>query len=349
MSQLAREKVIETLYSGFIGQGPKVEEFEKELQSYVDNPHVLTTNNGTSALQLALRLVGVRGKKVITTPMTCTATNWPILAEGADIVWADIDRETGNISYDSVIELLTEDVVAIMAVDWGGYPIDHSKFDTLPVPVIEDAAHAFGSRWFGKLTGSLSQYTTFSFQAIKHLTCGDGGALCVLNEEDYRRGKLIRWYGIDREQPRADFRCEEDIHEWGYKFHMNDISASIGLSNLPCVDYVLDCHRQNAWYYNKTLTNCTVHKQSKGILSSYWLYTIFVEDRDDFIRKMAEHGIATSRVHERNDKHSCVSKYKSRELPNLEWFTKHEVCIPVGWWVTSEDREFISEKINEGW
>lgn len=355
MSPEAGEEAVKVLNSGYVGQGPKVEEFEKKLADWIGNPYCLTVNNGTAALQLAFRLIGIRGRKVITTPMTCTATNWPILAEGGEIVWCDIHKNSGNIDVELARKLVDKhDAVAVVGVDWGGIPIDHMRIKELefPVPIVEDAAHAFGAFWFNRRIGTFSDYTAFSFQAIKHITCVDGGALFCKYQEPYKRGKLIRWYGIDRETPRLDLRCEGNIPEWGYKFHMNDLSAAIGLANFQHINVILDKHRSNAYYYDLELRNDPdVKRQFVDIKAfpSYWIYTIFVERRDDFVRAMSERGIMCSRVHERNDKHSCVAQFKGDPLPNVDWFCEHEVCIPVGWWVTKEDREYIVQSIKRGW
>ena len=155
------------------------------------------------------------------------------------------------------------------------------------IKLIEDAAHAFGGSYQGQPIGSHSDYVCFSFQAIKHLTTIDGGALVCKDDEDYRRGKLLRWYGIDRETARADFRCEEDVVEYGYKFHMNDVCATIGIQQLNHVGDVLARHRANAAYYNEQLSDLsgvTLLNYQPDRVSSYWLYTMLVEDRLDFMR-----------------------------------------------------------------
>jgi dTDP-4-amino-4,6-dideoxygalactose transaminase len=191
----------------------------------------------------------------------------------------------------------------------------------------------------------------FSFQAIKHLTCGDGGLLCLPNEELYRRGKLIRWYGIDRTSNQKDFRVEANIEEWGFKFHMNDINATIGLENIKDVNNIINNHRDNATYYDNNLQNInglTLLERKPDRLSSYWIYSMLVENRDDFYKYMKECGIVVSQVHERNDKHTCVREYKTH-LPTLDKIISKVVSIPVGWWVTKEQREYIIEKIKKGW
>lgn len=357
MSKKVDESLLKTIHSGWIGQGEKVKEFEQALQNRVKNPHCLTLSAGTHGLHLALRLAGVGfGDEVITSPLTCTATNWPILIQGATPIWADVKRDM-NIDVKSIKERITPKTKAILIVHWGGYPCDLKEINDLAathnLPIIEDAAHAFGSMYRNSNIGDCrySDFTMFSFQAIKSLTSVDGGALFCKNKESYKRGKLLRWYGIDREQPRTDFRCEEDILEWGYKYHMNDINATIGLVNLGDVNWVLEQARGNAGYYDYSLGNIDgieIVQDSPDRLSSYWLYTILVENRAEFMYLLGSHGIGISRVHERNDKHTCTRNFK-RELPNLEEVIKKHISIPVGWWVTKEDREYIIETIKKGW
>ncbi len=349
--------LLKTIHSGWIGQGEVVNKFEKKLGKVFDHPRVLTLSSGTHGLTLALRLLGVGvGDEVISTPLTCTATNMPVLQQGADIVWADVERDF-NINPMAIKHSITEKTKAIIVVHWGGYPCDMSEIGQLSydfgIPVIEDCAHVFNATYKDHQIGDTkwSRFAMFSFQAIKHLTCVDGGALCIENYEDYKRAKLLRWYGIDRENPRTDFRCEEDIKEWGYKFHMNDVCATIGLSNIN-IAYENDKKAQsNARYYESELipfdgVEITQIKEDRE--SSYWLFTMLVEKRSDFCSMMASKGISVSRVHERNDKHTCFRKYK-KDLPILESIIDKMICIPVGWWVTDENREYIIKCIKEGW
>jgi dTDP-4-amino-4,6-dideoxygalactose transaminase len=123
------------------------------------------------------------------------------------------------------------------------------------IPIIEDCAHCFGSVYKDQYIGDTkwSRFAMFSFQAIKHLTTVDGGALCVENYDDYKRAKLLRWFGIDRESERTDFRCEEDIKEWGYKYHMNDVCATIGLHNISLAQENVKKTTDNARFYETSL------------------------------------------------------------------------------------------------
>ncbi len=356
MPQDAVDASREVLLSGYIGQGPRVDLFEEKLKSWMSSPYILTLNSGTSSLHLALRLAGVGfGDEVVSTPMTCMATNLPILANGARIVWADIDPNTGNISPQSVREKITGKTRAIICVDWGGCPCDLDELQAIAddhkIKLIEDAAHGFGSRYKDKLVGGIADFTCFSFQAIKHLTTIDGGALICKDPDDYRRGKLLRWFGIDRNGPRTDFRCEEDVMEYGYKFHMNDVSAAIGLAQLNHVASVLDAHRKNAEFYNEQFSGLS----SKGLellnhrsdrMGSYWLYTMKVENRLSFMNAMKEKNITVSQVHARNDGHTVFKEFRSF-LPGVDAFVQKQVSIPVGWWLSSEEREYIADSVVE--
>lgn len=352
LSEGVVEPLRRTLLSGYIGQGPRVEEFEKALTPWVGSPNVLTVNSCTSALQLALRLADVGpGDEVISTPMTCTATNVPIMAMGARIVWADIDSMTGNIDPADVERKITDRTKAIMAVHWGGYPCDLDELNRVArqhgVKVIEDAAHAFGATYRHRPVGSHSDFVCFSFQAIKHLTTVDGGALVCRDINAYKRGKLLRWYGIDRETEQKDFRCEQDAKEFGYKFHMNDVNATIGLEQIKHVGTILRKHRDNAAYYRDRLDGLrglTLLNYEDDRESSYWIFTIRVRRRAEFMQAMKEAKIVVSQVHSRNDTHTTFRDFRAH-LPGVDEFCEEQVSIPVGWWLTEQQREHIANAV----
>ena len=368
MSDTVTDEIPKILTSGFIGQGPQVEKFEGLLKNYFNNEYVATTNAATSAEHIAIHMLKKPmgdievGDQILSTPLTCTATNWPILANGVDIKWVDVDPNNCNMDLDDLERKITSKTKAIMVVHWCGYPIDLDRLKNIQSnteklygfkpAIIEDCAHAFGSTYKGKKIGSHGNICTFSFQAIKHLTSGDGGCVTFPKEDQLKRFKLLRWYGIDRDDNRKDFRCESDISEVGFKMHMNDINATIGIENFSYVtEKLLNLHRENANFYNENLKNVdgvTLLENKSDRQSSYWIYTLKVERQTDFMNKMKECGIMVSRVHERNDIHSCVSKYKSY-LPSLDRLVKEMICIPVGWWVTPEDRRYIVDCIKGGW
>jgi dTDP-4-amino-4,6-dideoxygalactose transaminase len=384
MSKTAKDAAGIILDSGYIGQGSKVDEFELKLKEKFKSDYVVTTNSATSAEHLALHLLkkpftgnvsiygagvdlhnwkGIQdGDEVLATPLTCTASNFPILANNLKIKWVDIDPKTLNMDLDDLARKISPTTKAIMLVHWGGYPNDLDKIAQIQTDairtfgfkpaVIEDCAHSFGSNFKGQPIGSHGNICTFSFQAIKHLTSVDGGALVLPYENLYRRAKLLRWYGINRETNKKDFRCECDIPEWGFKFHMNDVNAVIGLENLKDVnENVIKKHKENAKYYDDNLKNVagvTLLDRDSRMDSAFWIYSMLVERKQDFMDYMKECGIMVSQVHERNDIHSCVHDFKTL-LPNLDSITPKLISIPVGWWVTPEDREYIVDCIKKGW
>lgn len=337
MSPEAPARVAEVLESGYIGQGQMVERFENALQTLLGTAAPpLTTNSCTSAIDLALHLIGVGpGDEVITTPVTCTATNSPIVNRGATPVWADVDPLTGLIDPDAMIGKFTERTKAIIAVDWGGALCDYAALKAFGLPVIQDAAHSLTA-------GIGGDYVCWSFQAIKHLTTGDGGALWCPPEE-LERARLLRWYGLDR-RSKADFRCEQNITEVGYKYHMNDIAAAIGLANIGATRQLIQQHQANAAYYDTALESYQVSRGPLDLRSACWLYTLLVDDRPGFIAHMTARGIACSPVHARNDTHPAFH-YPNGPLLGVDHFASRNVAIPVGWWLTAEDRRAIVEAV----
>lgn len=330
------------LQSGYVGQGPKVEEFEDELAPWVGRRPV-TTLSGTAALTIALRLAGVTsGSYVVTTPMTCSATNIAILSLGAHPVWADVDPRTGLIDPQSVGERLWEQsklghqVGAVVAVDWGGQPCDYDELGAVAslygARVVADAAHSFGATYKDRPVGTLAWATMFSFQAIKTLNSGgDGGALVVLPEFT-KRAKDMRWFGLDREAP-VEFRGELDITEWGFKAHMNDIAATIGLANLGHVERTLAAQRGHARLYDEKLADeFTRTAPAYDHSGAWWMYTTLLpsgETRPDFQRYMLDRGVTVSQVHWRNDPLTVMRPYRRKDLPGLDEFAGRMICLPT--------------------
>ena len=370
MSENAAPEVTKVLNSGYIGQSEKVEQFESKLQDFFMKDYIVTLNSGTSGLHLALDLLkkssgkwpGLEdGDEVLATSLTCTASNFPILANNLNIKWVDVDPTTLNMDLDDLSRKISPKTKAIMLVHWGGYPNDLDRIKEIQnkcfelygfkPAVIEDGAHSFGSKYKGKHIGNHGNMTMYSLQAIKHITAIDGGLLLLPHQELYDRAKLLRWYGIDRNSNRKDFRCEADIQEWGFKFHMNDVCATVGMENLKHADEIVSRHQSNAKFYDEHLQDIpglTTLTRHEGHESAFWIYSMLVENRDGFYKHMKDCGIVVSQVHERNDKHTCVEDYKS-SLPTLDKIIGKVVSIPVGWWVTDEDRQYIVDCIKKGW
>jgi dTDP-4-amino-4,6-dideoxygalactose transaminase len=342
----------EVLYSGYIAEGEKVYNFEDAFGSYVQNELCLSLNSGTAALHLALILAGVKeGDEVISTVLTAEPTNVAIKLVGAKVVWADIDSRTGLLDPASVREKINSKTKAIMLVHYAGMVNNVGEFQKIAaewgIPIIEDAAHALGAKYGDKPIGSISDYTVFSLQAIKHMTTIDGGILCVKSESDYKRGRLLRWFGLDKTIP----RLENDIQEPGYKYHMNNVNATLGLIQMKHLNKVVNSYISNGKFFDMNLLSVSGVQQlcyHEKTEPSYWLYTMKVKRRDDFIRKMESNGISASVLHLRNDRHSLF-KESLVTLPVFEEFYSEMVHIPCGWWLAEEERDMIINVIKSGW
>lgn len=325
----------------YCGEGPLVKEFERRFAALVgaDPATVVAVNSCSSALALALQLAGVgRGDDVVSTPQTCTATNEAIVNAGARIVWADIDRLTGNIDPADVARKITGKTKAIMTVNWSGRRGTVEPFYHYGIPIIEDAAH-------GPFTPSDADYTAFSFGPIKHLSCGHGGAL-IAPERVVPRARKLRWHSLDRESS-ADFRCAQTIEEPGHLWHMSDIEAAIGLANLPHAEWVVARHRANAAFYDRALRGApgiSTPPVDEG--SSYWCYFLQVEARDSFQKHMAAKGIATSPVHAPNHLHPAYH-FPNGPLPGVDHYAARCCAIPTGWWVDDRAREKVASAVLE--
>ena len=352
------ELVNETLQSGWLSEGLRVKEFESALTNNLGLSNPIAVNSGTSALHLALAVAGIKpGDEVILPAQTFVATGIVILMQGATPIFADINPLTGNISSESIRAKISDHTRAIMPVHWGGYPCDMDEINQIAkeynLAVIEDAAHALGAKYKNKPIGSLSRFTAFSFQSIKHVTTGDGGALACLNSDDAQKAFSLRWFGIDRANSKPSILGERiyDITEIGFKYHMNDLAASLGLGNLEDFPDRLFHRKKNANYFRQQLKDVNGLQlliSEKDRESSYWLFTILVEKREDFIRKLAELGIPASVVHLRIDHNSIFGGIKEDLIGQAEYNLK-QVSIPVHEDLSQEDLDLITRTIKSGW
>lgn len=338
--------------SGMVTEGRQSDQFRQMFSDYIQNQNTNIVNSGTSALTLAYLMAGVGlGDEVISTPMTCMATNEPIFNLGAKIVWADIDPDTGNIDPESVKQKITKKTKAIVGVHWAGYPFEIEQINKIAkennLYVIEDAAHALGSKYNNELIGSHSDFTCFSFQAIKHLTTIDGGAISSISKENFDRIKKLKWFGLDRDY--VGSKWSQDISESGYKFHMNNINSSIGIEQMKYIDNIISSHKNNYKFYNENINNKKVAKMrvDSHIESSCWIYTVLVDDKIKFKSYLESKGISSDEVHVRNDKYSVFKHFYDESLKNITLFNDHHINIPVGWWLSQEDIELIVEAVNE--
>lgn len=347
--QIYKKEWLEELSNVFdtrwLGQGPLVEKFEEEFGKKFGYDYCLAVNSGSAALELAYKLAGIgKGGEVISTVFTCTATNIPLLRRRAFITFADINDDL-LIDYGSVYNRATfpwNKVRAIVVVTLGGLPVDRRIFElgkNLKIPVIVDAAQSLG------VSEPNGDYVCYSFQAIKHFTTGDGGMLVVRNKEDYDRAKKLRWFGIDREaKKQADWRCvvnhqmAMDIEEAGYKYHMNDIAAAMGLVGLRHSDEILDHRVRLCMEYSARLAGYV--KCVCG--GSCWLFGIVLDrNRDAIMEDLRIAGIECDPVQLRNDMFKVFGG-KRCKLPNMDSLEDRYLYLPLNGKVTVDNVKFIT-------
>jgi len=357
VSKNSFKNVKKVLSGRWIGQGPLVDKFELKFKSmFGKKNHCLATGSGTDALHLSYILSGLKkGDEVIAPLFTCTATNIPFLYMGVKIKFADIDPQTMNISVESVKKLITKKTKAVICMHYGGLPCDldelHELTKKYKIPLIEDAAHALGATYKGKPIGSISDFTMFSFQAIKHITTADGGMLCMKNKKMIKKAKRIRWFGIDREK-KQKATWENDIFEIGYKYQMTDLGASVGLEGLKDFKKILN-HRKNIFniYLEKLSNNkniICVNKDDGKRTHAAWLFTIISKKKDFIQKKLREKRIETNQVHFRNDKYSIFKKFvKGKKYPNMDYVENKYLAIPVHHKVSFNKAKYIADLINK--
>jgi dTDP-4-amino-4,6-dideoxygalactose transaminase len=341
----------ETLYSGVIAEGSKVYEFEAEFARHFKLPVALGMSSGTAALHASLVLAGVRpGDEVVSTPMTAEPTNLAILHAGATPQWADVNPDDGTIAPESIRERITRKTRAIMVVHYAGYPARMNEIMQISretgIPVIEDCAHALGASYAGESVGRIGSYGVFSFQAIKHMTTVDGGALVVKDQGQIQAAKKFRWLGLLK----GASRIEADITALGYKYNMHNVAAVIGLSQLAIIDRVISQHVANGEFYDAKI------KRISGLYPAafdplgrptYWIYTLLCDDSDDAERRLREIGVTASKLHKPNCDHSIFRAIK-RDLPGLDRFYRRLLHVPCGWWVSAETRQQIVDALKRG-
>jgi dTDP-4-amino-4,6-dideoxygalactose transaminase len=274
---------------------------------------------------------------------------------GIKIKFADVDVNTMNISIESVKKLISKKTKAIVVVHYGGLPCDMDELSKISkkynIPIIEDAAHALGAKYNKKNVGNISDFTIFSFQAIKHITTGDGGMLTIKNKKLEDKAKRIRWFGIDRKKKQLGI-WENDVTEIGYKYQMTDIAATMGYDSLLEFNKILSHRRKIFNIYLKELSKnknikC-INDSNKKKFHAAWLFTILVENKDFLQKKLREHFIETNQVHFRNDKYSIFKKFtKEKIFKNMDYLENKYLVLPLHHRVSSSDAKYICKLINK--
>lgn len=353
----AAREVVDTLHSRWIGQGPKVEEFERRFSDrFADGRQAIAVGSGTDALHLAYILAGIGpGDEVVTPVFTCTATNIPFLYMGAKVVFADIQAHTLNIDPQSVAEKVSDRTKAIVCVHYGGLPCDMDELraiaDQRGVPIIEDAAHAVGGTYRGRSVGAMSEFTMFSFQAIKHITTGDGGLLTLGDPRLTEKARRIRWFGIDRTAKQQGI-WENDITEIGYKYQMTDLSASLGLAALDEIDETLTLRKALFQRYVQGLRGTpgitVLGAAYEDREHAAWLCTVLAERRSDLQRRLRERQIESGLVHFRNDRYSIFAQSRG-VFPQMDAVEDRYLVLPLHTKLTVGDVDRVCQEIRAGW
>ncbi len=344
----AIDAVAECLRSRFIGQGPAVDRFEKAFSELFHVEHAVSVSSGTAALETAYDLIGIeKGDEVISTVLTCTATNLLLLRRGAKIIWADIDPDTLCIDGMDVAHKITSNTKAVVQVHLGGINANIGPYFTGHIPLVSDAAQALGI-----FNGD---FTCCSFQAIKHITTGDGGMVVCRNEEDAHKSKLLRWFGIDRAKKIAnnwqayqERKMTFDIEVAGTKRHMTDIAAVMGLVGLNHYKDVISYRTQLAMLYKDLLALVPGIRVVDGLDNKWWLFTVLVDRRDDFAKMLFENSIDTNVVQVRNDIYKIFGGQRA-DLPVMNSLEDKYLSLPLGMHVSIEDVHYICDTIKKGW
>ncbi|MBE82275.1 MAG: pyridoxal-5'-phosphate-dependent protein [Gemmatimonadetes bacterium] len=335
------DAVREVLMSGWVGPGQKVEELEKRFAEYVGTEFALSMNSCSSALFTALKVIGVEGREVVTTAQTFVSTNHAILQNGGTPVFADIEGTTLNISPESIAHRVNDKTAAIMVVHHGGHPCDMDPIMGIAnekgIPVIEDAAHAAGARYKGRMAGALGTIGCFSFHALKNMSTGDGGMLTTDDESVAERVRNVRWMGITRstyDRFRKNGRArawEYDVDEVGYKFHMNDLNAAIGIVQLGKLESTNAARREVAVQYRSAFEDVEwieMLGEKDYAQSANHAFVVLAEDRDRLIEHLAEKGIDGGVHYRPNHLYSVYEPYR-RDLPVTESLWTKMVTLPM--------------------
>ena len=378
-------EVIDTLKSGWITTGPKTKELERRLSEFTNTPKTVCLNSATAALELTLRVLGIgEGDEVIVPAMTYTASCSVIYHVGAKAVIVDIAENSHEMDYAALADAITENTKAIIPVDLAGIPCDYDRiFEVIEskkhlfkanseyqeklgrVAVVADGAHALGSTYKGKKIGSVADFTTFSFHAVKNFTTAEGGSVTWKENENFDNEELYREYQIyslhgqtkDALAKTKAGSWEYDIVIPGYKCNLTDIAASIGLVQLDRYPKLLERRDNIISQYNKgfegtritALSHSSEDYKSCGHLYITHIEGATFEQRGEIIVKMAERGISCN-VHYKPL--PLLTAYKNlgfdiENYPNAYNYYVKEITLPLHTRLSDEDVDVIIENFKE--
>lgn len=354
------QAVVEVLRSDYITTGPKIQEFEKLVADYVGAKYAVAVSNGTAALHLACLAAGIKeGDEVITTPITFAASANCVLYCGAKVVFADIDPVTYNIDPTDIGRKITDRTKAIIPVHFTGQPCEMDEIHAIAkkynLIVIEDAAHALGADYKGRMIGSISDMTTFSFHPVKHITTGEGGMITTNDKNVYEKLKLLRNHGITRE-PSFLHKKEGGWYyeqlDLGFNYRITDFQCALGISQMKKIDKFIEKRRSIAKRYDEAFSGLeyiVTPKQAVGCHSSYHLYVIQVKNipRKKAFEKLRAAGIGVNVHYIPVYKHPYYQShgYKDVKCENAENLYEKIISLPIYPGLTCDEQEYVIKQI----
>lgn len=381
ISEKEIQEVIEALRSGWITTGPRVKKLEKEIAEYVGTPKCVCLNSQTACAEMALRILGIgEGDEVITSAYTYTASASVVCHVGAKLVLVDTQKDSLELDYAALENAITERTKAIIPVDLGGVPCDCDRiFEIVEskkklfkpsndiqkaigrVAVCADAAHAFGAEWHGKKVGSIADFSSFSFHAVKNFTTGEGGALTwnhidgIDDDELYKKLQLLSLHGQNKDAlAKTQLGAwEYDIIGTWYKCNMTDVAAAMGLAQFDRYPDMLKRRREIIERYDKAfkplgikgLPHYAEKYSSSGHLYITRIPNITAEQRNEIIALMAQNGIACNVHYKPLPMHTAYKQmgFDIRNYPNAYENYANEITLPLHTCLTDEEVEYIIE------
>lgn len=342
--------VRECFQTGWIGLGPKTAEFEKAFGEFIGAEYVSGMNSCSSALDMAFKILDISGGEVITPSLTFVSTNHAILYNHCTPVFGDVRRDTLTLDPDDVRRKITPRTVALMLVHYAGHPCDMDAFMQIArehnLAIIEDCAHAAGSTCNGQPVGTFGDAGCFSFHAVKNVAMGEGGALVVKTQEQHERAIRLRWCGIskstwERAQGKS-YSWQYDVQELGYKYHLSDIAAAIGLVQLRKAE-TSRAARVRIWNaYNAAFADLPVEPLAihDNVTSTHLIYVLKTNRRDDLIDFLKDRGIGTSVHYYPNHRFDLYRQYPA-DVPVTDEIAERIVTLPIYPGLTDEQTQTV--------
>ena len=352
------QNAYDTILTGWVTQGPRVQEFEEKFANYVGSKYAVALSNCTTALHLAMIVAGVKEDDEVVCPsMSYVATANSIRYVGAKVVFAEVNPTTYNIDVDDVRKKITSKTKAILIVHQIGMPADIDAFKDLcnekNLVLIEDAACAAGSSYKGNKIGSHSDLVCFSFHPRKVITTGDGGMITTNNEAYRDRIKLLRQHAMsinDRIRHESDKVIFEDHVELGYNYRMTDIQAAVGIKQLEKLDKIVAERRKVAFKYHQAFKdiNCIqLPLEADGYFSNYQSYSVYLKpackiSRNDLMQALLDEGISTRRGVTTAHRETAYKNYQSNySLPISEDTSDRSIVLPLFYPMTDNEINYV--------